>query len=198
MIKISPTGIKLEKFVKACRNHWRKSKLKILIDYNVLRYVSRPDQAIPNLEFECDIYQNPVIIPALQEVIMHATERPFPNMSRVYFNKLPTEINFLISEWICPIDYTSDDVRNTRNMLLAFGWDLPDWFWQRRLAEDFFFELDILRKSSSPPSRMNLQILRLDVMHLTFDRTWYPHCGLANRQRIHRNIVAIKRGLGMA
>lgn len=196
-IKISPTEIKLEKFIKACRSHWRKSKLEILVDYNASLSMSRPNQAIQELEFECDIYQNPVIIPALQEVIIHAIERPFATTSRVYFNKLPTEVNFLISEWVCPIDYTSDNVRNMRNMLLAFRWDLPDWFWLRRLSEDFFFELDILRKSSSPPpSQMNLQILRLDVMRLTFDRTWYPHCGLANRQRIHRNIVAIKRGLG--
>ena len=156
-----------------------------------------PNQAMEELDFECDIYQNPVVIPALQEVITHAIERPFT--TRVYFNELPTEVTFLISEWVCPIEYTSDDVRNMRNMLLAFGWDLPDWFWLRRLSEDFFFELDILRKSSSPPpSRMNLQILQLDVMRLTFDRTWYPHCGLANRQRIHRNIVAIKRGLRIA
>lgn len=86
-----------------------------------------------------------------------------------------------------------------RNMLLAFRWELPDWFWRRRLAEDFFFELDILRKSSSPPpSWMNLQILRLDVMRLTFDRTLYPHSGLADRQPKHKSIVAIKRNLGIA
>lgn len=158
-----------------------------------------PNQAIPELEHEGDIYQNPVIIPALQDIITRAIKRPFTTTPRVYFNKLPTEVNFLISEWACPIDYTSDDVRNIRNMLLAFGWDLPDWFWLRRLSEEFFFELDILRNSSSPPpSRMNLQLLRLDVMRLTFDRTRYPHCGLANRQRIYRNIVAIKRGLGIA
>ena len=199
MIKVSPTEIKLEKFIKACRSHWRKSKLGILIDYNMYMHVRKPNQAIPELEHECDIYQNPVIIPALQEAIVHASKRPLTTTFRVYFNKLPTEVNFLISEWVCPVDYTSDDVRNIRNMLLAFGWDLPDWFWLRRLSEDFFFELDILRKSSSPPpSRMNLQLLRLDVIRLTLDRTWYPHCGLANRQRILRNIIAIKRGLGIA
>jgi hypothetical protein len=201
-MKIPPTEIKLEKFIKACRSHWRKSRLETLVDYNlrwsVTTPVTRPNQAIPELDFECDIYQNPVIIPALQKVIIHAIKRPFTTTSWVYYNRLPTEITLLISEWVCPTDYTSDDVRNMRNILLAFRWDLPDWFWLRRLPEDFFFELDTLRKSSSPPPpRMNLQILRLDVMRLTF-RKRNPHCGLANRQRIHKNIVAIKRVLGIA
>lgn len=34
-------------------------------------------------------------------------------------------------------------------------------------------------------------------MRLIFDRTWYPHSGLANRKRIHKNTVKIKKGLGM-
>lgn len=89
--------------------------------------------------------------------------------------------------------WTEDRICSSR----SGGIPMPDWFWRRRLPEDFF-ELDIPRKSSSPPSRMNSQILRLDVMRPTFNRTWYPHSGLANRQRIHKNIVAIKNGLGIA
>lgn len=59
---------------------------------------------------------------------------------------------------------------NMRNMLLAFGWDIPGLFWRRRLAEDFFFELDIPKKPYfRPPSWMNLQMMRLDVMCLIFD-----------------------------
>lgn len=82
------------------------------------------------------------------------------------FSKLPIELAVLISEWACPADYTLDDVENTRNMLFAFQWNLPDCFCRRRLKEDLFFKLDILKKTSSP---VNWQILRLDLMGLVSD-----------------------------
>jgi hypothetical protein len=61
--------------------------------------------------------------------------------------------------------------------------------WHRRLRKDLFFELDILGKSNSS---VDLQMLRLDVMSLVSDRTWYATRGLANRERIFKKIVAIK------
>lgn len=193
--RTSPTEIKLDKFIKSPRSQWHESKLKGLFDENIRRRTFGLNRALQKLEFECDIYQNPLIIPALQEVITHATNRHFT--SRDYFSKFPIGVTCLISEWVCPIGYTLSDILNMRNMLLAFGWDMPDWFWRRRLPKDFFFELDILRESSSRP-RMGLQILRLGVMRLTLDRQRYPHSGLANRERIHKNIVAIKKGVGNA
>lgn len=185
-----PTDINLAKFIKSSRNHWRKEKLQGLEDCNV-GYVE-PNQSLSELEFGCDIYQNPVVIPALQEVITRANtgDSIYP-----HFSKLPLEVIILISEWVCPTDYDLDDVENIRNMLFAFQWNLPDWFWRRRLQEDLFFELDILRKSSSP---VNWQMLGLGLMGLVSDRTWYTTRGLANRERILRNVVAIGRGLGMS
>jgi hypothetical protein len=59
------------------------------------------------------------------------------------------ELTVLISEYVCPEDYTLDDVEDMRNMLLAFQWNLPDWFWRRWFREDLFFELNILMKSTS-------------------------------------------------
>lgn len=97
-MKIPPTEINLKKFIKACRSHWRKSRLETLVDYELRWVVTRPSLAIPKLDYECDIYQNPVIIPALQNVITHAINRSFTTTSGVFFNRLPTEITFLISE----------------------------------------------------------------------------------------------------
>lgn len=185
-----PTEIKLRKFIQSSRNHWRKEKLDGLYDCNV-GWV-KPKEALSEVEFGCDIYQNPVVIPALQEAIARAEtcHSMYPCLS-----KLPIEIAVLVSEWVCPVDYTLDDIENLRNMLSAFQWTLPDWFWRRRLRENLFFELDILRKSSSP---VNWQMLRLDLMCLVSNRTWYTTRGLANRERILRNVVAIGRGLGMS
>ncbi|KAJ5167740.1 uncharacterized protein N7482_003334 [Penicillium canariense] len=185
-----PTEIKLAKFIQSSRNHWRKENLHGLTDHNI-NWV-KPNQALSEREHSCDIYQNPLVIPALQEVITRANtgHSIFP-----CFSKLPIDITVLISEWVCPADYTLDDVANMRNMLFTFQWNLPDWFWRRRLQEDLFFELDILRKSSSP---VNWQGLRLDLMSLVSDRTWYTTRGLANRERILRNVAAIGRGAGMS
>ncbi|KAJ5832040.1 hypothetical protein N7474_000351 [Penicillium riverlandense] len=185
-----PTKTKLAKFIQSSRKHWRKEKLHGLEDYNI-RWV-KPNQALSELEYGCDIYQNPLVIPALQEVITRAN----PSHT-IYplFNKLPIELAVLICEWICPADYTSNDVENLRNLLFAFQWEMPDGFWRRWLKEDLFFELDTLRKSNSP---VNWQVLGLDLMALVSDRTWYTTNGLANRERILRNIIAIKRGLGMS
>ncbi|OKP08609.1 hypothetical protein PENSUB_5596 [Penicillium subrubescens] len=190
--------INLERFIKALRSHWRKSKLKDLVD-DKFYLTPGPNQVSPELQLGCDIHRNPVIVPVLQKVITDALNRDdFSTHPQACFDRLPAELTHLISEWVLPIEYTSDDVRNMRNMLLAFGWDLPGWFWRRRLAEDLFFELEVLRKSCfPPPAWMKLQMMRLDVMYLTFDRTWYPHSGLANRKRILESIVAIKNGLGI-
>jgi hypothetical protein len=87
----------------------------------------------------------------------------YPIPSHACLNRLPAEITHLISEWVLPIDYTSEDVQNTRNMLFAFGWDTPGCFWGRRFADDLFFELEISKKSCfPPPSWTKLQIMRLD------------------------------------
>ncbi|KAJ5522139.1 hypothetical protein N7527_006254 [Penicillium freii] len=187
---VMPTEIKLSKFIRSFRNHWRREKLDGLEDPDIDSI--KPNQALSSLQFSCDIYQNPLVIPALQEAIRRAT---IGHSISSRFSKLPVEITILISELICPADYALDDVENMRSMLVAFQWNLPDWFWQRRLREDLFFELDVLRKSSSP---VNWQMLQLDLMALVSDHTWYATSGLANRERILRNVVAVGRDLGLS
>lgn len=181
-----PTETKLRTFIVSSRKHWRKEKLHGLADHSI-RWV-KPNQALSEFQHGCDIYQNPLLIPALQEVITRAETSHY-----IYprFSKLPAELTVLISEWVCPIDYTSDDAENTRNMLLVFQWKLPAWFWQNRLNEDLFFELDVAWKSISP---VNWQTLGLDLMCLVSDRS----SGLANRKRIFKDIVAVKSALGMS
>lgn len=185
-----PTEIKLKRLVLSSRKYWRNQKLHGLEDYRIEWYM--PDQALePPYENCCDIYQNPLVIPALQEVITREKTRAAKDQMGSGINKFPMEINILISEWVCPVDCILKDVENMRNMLLTFQWQLPTWFWRRRLQlkEDIFFELELLRKSGCP---VNWEILKLDLLGLHLDEGWYSGSGLPNRERIINNILAIK------
>lgn len=181
---LGKTPTQLAPIVQAFRRHWRSNKLRGLADDDI-----RIGEPSPKLKFGCDIYQNPLIIPVLQAVLTRA-----PTSHKIYprFDRVPIEITIMISEWACPEEYAKEDVENMRNMLVAFHWVLPGWFWRKRLKEELFFELDPLRKSCSP---VIWQILQLDLMGLVSDYTWYRFSGLANRERILENIFAVRRAL---
>ena len=106
------------------------------------------------------------------------------------FDCVPLDVAIMVAEHVCPVNYTSSDVENTCNMLLAFQWTLPDWFWQRRCKQDLVFELDELRKDGS---LVDWQALSLDVMSLLADREWFTSSGLGNRQRVLNRMIEIKR-----
>jgi len=184
-----PTEIQVRKLVLSSRKHWRDHKLHGLVDMRTLCMLNKEVSLL--YTYGCDIYENPPFIPALQEVITREKNRAWNAQIRPGLNKFPMEINIMISEWVCPVDYILKDIGDMRNLLLAFQWKLPDWFWKRRLKakEYLFFELDVLRKSGSP---VNWQILKLDLMSLYSDQGWYSRSGLANRERIFKNILAIK------
>jgi hypothetical protein len=74
-IKTPLTEMILEKFIKTSRSHWRKPKLKDLVDYEFHWAHPGPSQVVTELELGCDIYRNPVIIPALQKDITDAMNR---------------------------------------------------------------------------------------------------------------------------
>lgn len=98
-----------------------------------------------------------------------------------HFKTLPLEVAILITEYVCPVNYTVDDIKNTKNMLSAFQWELPDWFWRGRLdKQHLFMELDGLEKTRPP---MGWQ-LALDLMNLVTDQARFPSSGLANRERV--------------
>ncbi|CDM31600.1 hypothetical protein PROQFM164_S02g001750 [Penicillium roqueforti FM164] len=105
-------------------------------------------------------------------------------------SNIPLEVAILIAEWVCPIKHTLSDIKNTGNMLLVFGWNLPDWFWQRRLDEGLFIELDKLKKEMSPVGWQ----LRLNLMCLVVGRTEFrSSSGLASRERVLKSILALEK-----
>lgn len=178
----------LAKFVRSSRKYWRKSKLFGLSSLNACE--AEPTQIPRTLKYGCDIYQNPLAIPAVQKVIDVAkVEAERPNY---WFRKtsFPLEISVLIAERVCPVNHTGNDIKNTENMLLAFQWKLPDFFWRVRLNEDLFIELDELKKAKS---LVDWQVLRLGLMSLVSDREWYFSSGLGNRERVLGIMVGIKK-----
>lgn len=75
------------------------------------------------------------------------------------------------------MDYTPSDVRDTRNMLLAFRWTVPKSFWIVRVDGSLIFELALLKETGST----GWQSLCLDLMPLLCDEERYIVSGLANR-----------------
>jgi hypothetical protein len=130
----------------------------------------------------------PEVQKAIQKAINSATKTK-DKCIRSRCSPIPLEVAIMIAEWTCPIDYTPADVKNTRNMLSAWHWTLPDWFWKRRLKEDIFIELISFRESNHS---IDWQALRLDLMGLVSDREWYFYSGLPNRERVLGFMTAIK------
>ncbi|KAJ5396316.1 uncharacterized protein N7487_010619 [Penicillium crustosum] len=173
---------KLAKLVQVCRKYWRNNKLWQLADYDV-RFIE-PRQVLSEFEHDFAIYQNPLVVSEVQkamncagiEGLRESRSRHLPS----HFRSIPLEVAVLIAEWVCPIKYTLDDIKNTGNMLLVFEWKLPDWFWRGRLDERLFIELDKLKKARSPVSWQ----LRLNLMCLIVDRARFSSNGLASRERV--------------
>lgn len=179
------TGIKPAKFVRASRRYWRDNQLEAIYDYNVNS--GEPRQPLLELDYECDIFQNP-LVPTLQKAIDHAKNEK--QSLHPCFDKIPLEIVIMISEWVCPIEHTEDDIQNMRNTLLAFHWKLPDWFWRVRLDEVLLLELSMVKDATA---LLNSQSHKLDLMSLALNPTWYNSSGLANRKRVLGIMVGIKK-----
>ncbi|KAJ5456761.1 hypothetical protein N7530_012035 [Penicillium desertorum] len=188
---IIPTALvekKLEKFIRAGRKYWRNNRLWGIQDWEQKLWKAGHGRTHnQGFEFGCDIYKNPLIVPEVQKVVDNArkTKKEYkpPRCSHV-----PLEVATMIAEWTCPVDYTAD-VKNTRNMLLAWQWTFPDWFWKVRLKEELFVELNSLRESNYS---IDWQALRLDLMALVSDQERYLSSGLPNRERVIGFMTAIK------
>ncbi|CAI7655928.1 unnamed protein product [Penicillium glandicola] len=176
----------LAKFILVCRKYWKNNELWEISDYVHWFSIDR-DKVASNLKYDWDIYQNPLIVPAIQEAL-DCAEIKCHHPSQ--FSNIPLEVAILISERVCPIiDYTVDDIKDTRNMLIEFGWELPEWFWRARLNEHLFFELNKLSKKGSSKDGQ----LRLDLMSLVADQSRFASSGLANRERVLATMFALDK-----
>ncbi|KAJ5213483.1 hypothetical protein N7449_000652 [Penicillium cf. viridicatum] len=183
---------KIEKFVRAARKYWRDHEAWGSNDFSLRSWKHRSGDVHPGFEYGCDIYKNPLIVFEVQKAIQKAIDSATKTKEKCMQSRcspVPLEVAIMIAEWTCPIDYTPADVKNTRNMLSAWQWTLPDSFWKRRLKEDILIELKSLGESNYS---IDWQALRLDLMGLVSDREWYFHSGLPNRERVLGFMTAIK------
>jgi hypothetical protein len=101
-------------------------------------------------------------------------------------NTLPLDIATLIADEICPPTYNEWQAANLRNLLSVFEWELPEFFWRRRVDEEAFFELQDIRKSNTD-THVDWKVLRLELMQLHGDRLKY-HSGLELRKHALKNL----------
>jgi len=171
----------LAKLIRICRKYWRDSSW-----WGISADFVGPSELTLSLGYNLEVTHSPLIVPAIQQAMDSAKTECYHPSSR--FSNIPLELMVLISEDVCPItDYTVNDVQNLRNMLLGFGWKLPEWFWRVRLDERLFFELG---KSSESPSAY--WKVRLNLMSLVADRSRLVSSGLVNRERVLGIMFALK------
>ncbi|KAL4884100.1 hypothetical protein BJY04DRAFT_14289 [Aspergillus karnatakaensis] len=185
----------LATLVKVARKHWYHNDEWEIRQEDFRRLQRR----LPNPKFDsrCDIYQSPLVIPAIRKAVeaakIEGQQRPACS------SKLPLEIIVMIAELVCPVDHTVNEVQDLTNMLRAFGSRLPDWFWRGRiheLSQGLFVELDELKSAGTA---VDWQSLHLSLMGLVADRTWFFSSGLANRERVLEIMRALERSyLGQA
>lgn len=142
---------------------------------------------------------NPFRIPEIQELITRVTQGPdsalqvgsrgqccSPTIANV-----PLEIAVTIVDTI----YKSrpncrERIEDTRNLLDAFQWRLPNTYWQSRCDTQLVFEFDDLIKTGHIVDWVSLC---LGLEELLLDEHWYCNSGLHNRGRTLRLIGGIKK-----
>lgn len=87
-------------------------------------------------------------------------------------------------------DYELAGVRDTRNLLTAFNWELPVSYWQNRCNYAMIFEVKDLIDSGTS---VDWPALCLGLEELILDESWYPKSGLRNRARIFERFRRIDK-----
>ena len=179
---------KLDVFIQAAKKHWSHDASSRIDELDAM-WGGRYDP-VEWYSRRCNIYLSPLVIPEVQNAIERA--KNINNRSMIpHLTNLPLEISVMIMEYVCPIHYTKWDVKNTRSILSAFQWVLPNSFWELRFRnhERLLFELRSLKDMNS----VNWQSLWLDMMALLCDSDRFMTSGLATRERVLRSIEDILR-----
>lgn len=131
-------------------------------------------------------WENPAIVPRIQEIIEQATQNPdADSCPQQKLSHIPLDIAIQIVEFS-----KLASVADTRNMLVAFGWKLPDSYWKSRYCRmDLVFEYADLQKTNCP---VDWQLIGLATEELMEDPNWERNTGLGTRRWIFRHLGQIK------
>ncbi|RDW87082.1 uncharacterized protein DSM5745_03724 [Aspergillus mulundensis] len=102
---------------------------------------------------------------------------------------IPVDIAMMILDYMYhTYDSVVDMIRDTRNLLEAFSWTLPDAYWISRCAPWPLFEIvDI-----PPGGEIDWVALCLGLEELLVEETWYCRSGLKLRATVLRSLEAIR------
>lgn len=111
------------------------------------------------------VERKPTPVPEIRNAIERAerTERNTPDFR---FTNSTLVIGVTIVQLLCPMDYTSSYMQDTRHMLSAFRWTVSKLFWMLRVDERLSFEMGLLEKADFA----KWQPLCLKLMSLVCDR----------------------------
>ncbi|KAI9374180.1 hypothetical protein BJX61DRAFT_541013 [Aspergillus egyptiacus] len=133
---------------------------------------------------------SPFRIPAIQELMRRVTSerssrpRPHPAVH------VPVEIALMIVDLIYKSrPLCQERVDDTRNLMEAFHWDVPDTYWISRCDPKLIFEVDDLVASGK---RVDWAGFCLGLEELMVDPHWFCNSGLEYRRRIIRTLDGIK------
>lgn len=178
--------VNLKTFVKALKQFWQANS-----EIWNLRVSYELENGLPNTSDDQDCMRfvdtggNPAIVPEIQLLIEQAThipprdDCPQQRLQQSVASQIPLEIAILIIETISRIS-----TKDTENVLSAFGWRLPDRYWQSRCKKDLIFEFDYLIQADKP---VDWQYLCLRAEEVLKD-----HYALKSRDRILRLLRRIK------
>ncbi|KAJ9196238.1 hypothetical protein C8Q69DRAFT_453143 [Paecilomyces variotii] len=103
---------------------------------------------------------------------------------------LPLDIAVVIIDIIYKSQpHSRERIEDTRNILDAFEWKLPNAYWQSRCNPELVFEVGDLIKAEHIVDWANFC---LGLEELLLDEDWYCNSGLNNRGRTLKLIAAIK------
>lgn len=131
-------------------------------------------------------WRNPANVPEIRRVIEQATQPNIldgPCQQRASkLPQVPLEIAMMIVDAIYyDGKYNAAMIGDTRNLLAAFQWALPDMYWQSRCYQDLIFEVKDLTEGGIS---VNWQRLCLGLEGLLVDHEWHSQIGPAHRSRI--------------
>ncbi|KAH8703912.1 hypothetical protein BGW36DRAFT_444468, partial [Talaromyces proteolyticus] len=188
-IEIITENLKI--FVKAVEQFWTQNiHLWMTAPYNKdIELVERSEDD-GDVESSDDDYipvrawRNPAIVPEIQTIIEQATRVVHQSQPTTTMSWIPLDIAIQVVE-ITRLASATD----TQNMLAAFGWRLPDSYWQSCCDMELIFEYGDLRKSNTA---VDWQFLVLETEKLSEDDDWCKRSGLRTRRRIFQFLPQIR------
>lgn len=184
----------LQKFIRAARKYWYKNRLwGINSSSYLVQHQPGFQGAYGGVSDRSHVRHSPLIIPEIRDAIERANNLGITsNGTSFKFTKLPCELKLMILDFVCPLEYKKSDLQDTRNLLIAFGWSLPGYFWRSRFPpgrflpdrfppdERLVFEVKTLKATSLA----RWHAFFLDLAPVFSNRENFLASGLANRERV--------------